>query len=189
MLNYQRTILSQYANAPTINQIISSFNDYVDPSANLNAFYNLIWNVDTARGIGLDIWGRIVGVGRLLSVPVGKFFGFDEATNISADPFNQSPFYTGQVLIGNYPLTDNAYRVLILAKAMSNISDGSIRSINQILLNLFPGRGNCYVDEPAPMQMRYVFRFQLTPVESAIVAQSGALVRPAGITATYVYIP
>ena len=35
--------------------------------------------------------------------------------------------------------------LVIFAKAAANITDCSIPAINQILLNLFPSRGNCYV--------------------------------------------
>ena len=46
-------------------------------------------------------------------------------------------------------LSDAAFRTLILAKALSNICDGSIPAINQILINLFcqPWHGNAYVSE------------------------------------------
>jgi len=32
-----------------------------------------IWNIQTARGVGLDIWGRIVGVTRVLQVSSGIY--------------------------------------------------------------------------------------------------------------------
>ncbi len=41
----------------------------IDPTADLNAFYDLVWNVATAQGWGLDVWGRIVGVTRNLNIP------------------------------------------------------------------------------------------------------------------------
>jgi hypothetical protein len=188
MINFDQTIISQYANSPIINQLIDNFNDYVDPYINIDNFYNLLWEVDSAVGYGLDVWGRIVGVGRVLAVAQGKYLGFEEATNVSADPYNQSPMYSGQTTTSNFALADDAYRTLIFAKALSNISDGSIPSINQILLNLFPGRGNCYVVDGSNMTMTYYFTFLLTPVESAIVSQSGILPKPVGVSATVVQI-
>lgn len=188
MHNFPDTIISQYANSTILYQLIENFDQYVDPNINISNFYNLVWNVDTAVGYGLDVWGRIVGVGRVLSVAQGKFFGFAEATNISADPFEQSPFYSGQVTTANFALSDEAFRTLIFAKALSNISDGSIPSINQILLNLFPGRGNCYVVDGLNMTMIYQFEFDLTSVEAAIVSQSGILPKPVGVLATAVSI-
>lgn len=187
--DYWQTIISQYANSPVITQLVANFSSYVDQTRNLDNFYDFMFNVDTAQGYGLDIWGTIVGVSRTLHI-VGtqKYFGFDEATPISADPFGQSPFYSGAILTSNFNLSDNAYRTLIFAKALSNISDGSIPSINQILLNLFPHRGNCYVTDGLNMTMTYTFQFLLSPVELAIVSQSGVLPKSTGVSATIVQL-
>jgi hypothetical protein len=188
--DYWQTIISQYANSDVLTTLIGNFDTYVDQTANVDAFYDLIMNVASAQGYGLNVWGRIVGVSRTLNVGnPGKYFGFDEATPISADPFNQSPFYVGQPLTTNFNLTDDAYRTLIYAKAFANICDGSIKSINQMLRTLFPGRGNCYVTDGLDMTMTYTFRFLLTDVEQAIVGQSGVLPKPTGVQATVVVNP
>jgi hypothetical protein len=192
MQNVEQTILSQYANSPVITQLISNFNDCIDPSANIDAFYNLLWNVDTAVGYGLDVWGRIVGLenGRLLKIPAEEIkFGFDEAGAASAAPFGQGVFYNGANVTENFLLPDDAFRTLILVKALSNISDGSIPSTNRLLQNLFAGRGRCYVTDLFNMHMRYVFEFFLTPVEMAIMTQSGALPRPTGVGAAIMQVP
>lgn len=193
MQDVDRTIISQYSNAPTLRQMIINMNGYFDPAANLDMFYDLIWNVSTAVGYGLDVWGRIVGIpsGRILQVATGKFLGFDEATTASADPFNQSPLYSGQPTTSNFALSDAAFRLLIYAKALANICDGSIPAINQVLLILFPGRGNCYVTDGEDMTMTYTFASftpPLTPVEVAIVQGAGILPRPVGVSATLVQI-
>jgi hypothetical protein len=188
MQNVSQTLISQYATAATLTTLINAANSWIDPTANLDAFYQNIWDIDTAVGAGLDIWGRIVGVGRVLQVASAKYFGFDEATNVSADPFNQSPFYTGQQITSNYLLSDDGFRTLIYAKALANICDGSIPGINQVLLTLFPGRGNCYVVDGGNMTMQYYFTFQLTPVEASIVEQSGILPKPTGVLATVVQV-
>lgn len=208
------TILSQYANSPRLIQLIEDFSSYIDQTENLDQFFDLIWNVDTAQGYGLDVWGRIVGVNRTLQVTIGNWFGFQEAGPTS-QPFGQFPFYDGQLATQNYVLSDQAYRLLILAKAAANITNGSAPAINQILLNLFPNRGNCYVSEGLPpgdyfgfaeavnaspfgqspfysgqtierMTMHYVFNFELTPLELAIVQQSGVLPRSTGVYASVI---
>lgn len=189
MQNPEVTVLSQYAQSPTIQALINVFNQWIDPSNNIDDFYNDIWNVDTATGAGLDTWGRIVGVGRVLQInTAGGFFGFDEAGNVSANPFNSAPFYSGQQINSNFIVNDDGFRVLILAKALANICNGSIPAINQILLLLFPGRGNCFVVDGLNMSMQYVFTFPLTPVEAAIVGQSGILPRMTGVTSTVNFV-
>lgn len=184
MDNVEQTILSQYANSPTLVQLIQNMNDYIDPSADIDAFYDMVWNVDTAQGFGLDTWGKIVGLenGRLLKIPSAEInLGFDEAGTSSATPFGSGVFYTGNTVTQSYYLGDDAFRALILVKAMANISDGSIPSYNQLLQNLFPDRGRCYVNDMGNMQMRITFEFALQPYELAILTQSGALPRPTGV--------
>lgn len=184
MIGYERTIISQYAKSTSVTlwQLIENANTYIDPIPSISDFYIKVWNVDTAETWGLDIWGRIVGVQRVLQVTVGDYFGF--ASSIEAKTFGEAPFYGGQPATSNFALTNDAFRVLIYAKALANISDGSIPSINRVLLNLFPGRGNCYVDDGLDGTMTYVFEFPLTPVELAIVSQSGVLPRPTGVRAS-----
>lgn len=179
------TVISQYANSPTLLQLIENFWTYTDQARNFAEFYDLIWNVDTAQGEGLDIWGRIVGVGRVVAVQVSiDNFGLTGSTGHSGEPFNQAPFYTGATLTQNYALSDDAYRLLIMAKAATNISDGSTASINAILMGLFPGRGNAYVKDLGGMAMAYHFDFPLSDVELAVISQSGALPKPTGVLAT-----
>jgi hypothetical protein len=185
--DYWQTIISQYANSDVITTLIGNFDAYVDQTANFDAFYDLVMNVASAQGYGLDVWGRIVDVSRTLNVGnTGRYFGFEEATTLSADPFNVSPFYVGQPLTSNFNLDDEPYRTLIFAKAFANICDGSIKSINQMLRTLFPGRGNCYVTDGLDMTMTYFFAFPLSQVELAILTQSGVLPKPTGVRATVV---
>lgn len=193
MLNFNRTIISQYAQAPTLTQLISNMDQYIDPRANMAAFYNYVWNVDTAVGFGLDIWGRIVGVSRLLRVPgQDPIVGFDNPS-VPKDwvPMSQGRLATGTEAGGGEAvlLPDAAYRTLILTKALSNIVRTTSPAINQLLQNLFPARGRAYVRDLGNMAMQFVFNFALTPVEYAIVAQSGALPHPTGVFYSVVVVP
>lgn len=186
--DYWSTVVSQFANSPILTTLIGNMDSYLDLTANLDSFYDLIFNVATAQGYGLDCWGNIVNVSRTLDVPGDlAYFGLKEA-GIGANPFNTEPFFFGEQLTNNFVLADSAYRTLIYAKALANICDGSIPSINQILLRLFPNRGNCFVTDGLNMSMTYTFQFTLTQVELAIVAQSGALPKPTGVSLTVVSV-
>lgn len=177
--NVEDTVISQYANSPTLGQIIENMAGYFDPTANFEAFYNYVWNIDTAVGFGLDIWGRIIGVGRLLQIPTIELsFGFDGS---GLAPFNQAPFVSPSTLTQTYPLTDTAYRSLLLVKAFGNICSTTAPAVNQMLNNLFAGRGRCYVQDRGGMRLNYIFEFALTPVEYAILTQAGVPPRPAGV--------
>ena len=254
-IDYWDTVNSQYANSPILTNIIADCNAYFDPRPNLDSFYDNIWNLNSAQGYGLDVWGRIVGVERQLKVQISFWFGFQEALPFSL-PFNTDLFpdftaplgfqegtnyatwATGSFVPGEYwtssggfqgggafwngerltnieTLPDSTYRLLIYAKARFNICNGSIPAINQILMNVFPNRGKCYVQEGyhglaffgfqeqhnvgtfgqdpfysneyiSSMTMQYVFDFAITPLEYAIVALSGAIPKPAGVLATVV---
>jgi hypothetical protein len=180
--NVEDTILSQFANSPVILSLINSFSSAVDPSANIDAFYNLVWNVETAEGYGLQVWGRIVGVTNVLEIPGGVIdFGFEEAGDASAAPFGQGVFFNGTPATSNFTLSDDAFRTLILAKALANISQCNIHAYNTILMSLFPNRGNAFVTDTGNMQMNLVFMFPLQPFEIAILLQSGAFTPPTGV--------
>jgi len=182
------TVISQFANSTRLIQLIQNFDSYVNQTVNMTAFFDMIWNVDTAQGYGLDVWGRIVGVTRTLHITFdAEYLGFKEALP-GSNPFGQAPFWAGDPLTSNFNLSDDAFRVLIFAKALANISDGSIPSINQLLINLFPHRGNAYVTDGGDMSMTYTFAFALTPVELAILGQSGILPKPVGVSASIIQV-
>lgn len=183
MEDVERTIISQYSNSPSLVRLVQNMNAYIDQTTNFDAFYRLVKNVDTAEGFGLDIWGNIVGVSRLLQIPgADPIVGFDNAS-IPKDwyPMSQGRFAMEGEVTTAYTLLDDAYRVLILTKALGNIAATTAPALNQILRNLFPGRGRAYVRDNRDMSMTFVFNFALTSVEYAILTQSGALPHPAGV--------
>jgi hypothetical protein len=193
MDNYTDTIHAQFANSPTIVGLIDCFNQWIDPSIDLDNFYNTIWNIDTATGYGLDVWGKIVDVSRNLLIPVSStYLGFDEAYDSGTmltgiQPFDISPFYTGDIATQIYPLEDDAYRKLIMVKAMANISSCTAPNLNRLLSYLFSGRGKVYVKDLGGMAMQIFIGFLLTDVEKGILLYSGAIPRPAGVSVTLAY--
>lgn len=181
------TIISQYANSPVLDALIDFMSQDINPDADIDAFYDYVWNVATAQGFGLDIWGRIVGVGRDLNIPGTVVnFGFSEGAGYY--PFDEQPFYNGPPATSVYTLGDEAYRTLILVKALSNISNVTASSLNNLLQVLFAGRGRCYVVDTGAMQIRYVFEFILQPYEQSIFTNSNAIARPAGVGASLLIV-
>ena len=143
MIDIRETVLAQYANSSALLGIIARFNAAIDPRQQVATFLQNVWDPATATGWGLDVWGRIVGVGRVQKVPKDGFIGFEEANDGSGSalPFNEGLFYTGTTITTNYALADEAFRQLIFAKAAANISNGSIADINRILMIIFGGNG------------------------------------------------
>jgi hypothetical protein len=154
-------IISQYANSPIIAALALSWSAAIDPTYIFQSFFDNIWNIGQGpNGYGLDVWGRIVGLpnGRTVTVTQGLYFGFNEAIPSAGgiSGFNEGiqqgfwgggQLYSGEPLTANYQLSDSAFLLLIFAKAATNITTDWIPAINQIMMSLFPNRGNCYVQE------------------------------------------
>ena len=184
LLDSVRTLLAQYANSPTIDQWVDFFNQWIDPAVDIDNFFNYCWNVLTAQGFGLDNWGTIVGVNRQITLSaIPDYLGFKEALP-GSEPWNQAPWYGGTTTSDVYDLSDDAFRTLILTKALANISNFTAPSINHLLQFLFAGRGSCYVLELSPMQIEYVFNFPLQTWEAAVLLQPALMPRPAGVGVT-----
>lgn len=187
MINVADTILTQYADSPKLKSMIYSFNEAVGIDGFINDFYDMIWNIKTAGTYGLDVWGKIVVVSRLLTVTENKiYFGFEEALSIppvvdDPQPFNQAPFYSGNQLTSTVSLSNDIYRKLIMMKAAANISDCTIPNMNKLLMFMFGDSGKCHVRNDGDMVISYVFEFRLSDAELAIVQRSGALPSPVGV--------
>lgn len=173
----EKTIMSQYANSPRLMRIITSLWDGIDPTKFTEDFYRLVMNIPTAVGFGLDIWGRIVGIGRTVTFPdpQDEYFGFADGFF----PFNTRPFSSAGGSASSWELSNDAYRELILMKALSNIVYATAPNINALMRSMFTGPAYCLIT--GHMQMKYVFEFELTPYQQYLVYNSGILPRPCGV--------
>jgi len=198
MMSWDETLLSQYVDSPTLVGLLQSFNDAVDPTIDIANFYSNIWNIATAVGNGLDIWGQIVGVSRYLQVSASNYLGFKEAytaptASTGPQPFGQAPFGSGTALTTTFALADAQYRRLILVKAAANISNLSIPSINALLQAEFSTSdginpyGSAYVINSGSMSFQYHLTFVPSAVQIAIINNSGVFPRPAGVSVSLTY--
>lgn len=170
------SLQSQYSASPIMRKLIRSYMRRVDPGVDIELFYAEIFNIMTARGLGLDIWGRILGVGRLLEVASEDCFGFSGSGLL---PFNQGVFHIpGR--ISHVRLADQPYRRLLLFKALANISSSDAATINHLLNELFENR-KLYIIETGVMAIRFVFEFSLEPWERSMFRNYGVLTRGAGV--------
>jgi len=198
--DYGPTVISQYANSPTLLQWLDNMNQYLDVSGLFAEFLTFVWNVDSAQFWGLDILGKIVNVSRLLQIPNTTLYaGFHNsagpppdwqtmATNQPPGPPVGGAMFTGHNATQSYLLDDNAYRQLILAKAFANICATTAPAINQILQNLY-GAGGAYVLNTGTMSISYNFNFKPSAIQLAILQQSGVIPTPPGVLATIVTPP
>lgn len=186
-----RTVQKQYSNSPVLLALLVSFDQWVDPAKFSTDFLANVWDISTAQGFGLDIWGRILGRSRLFQVAQspGDNFGFFSTGGTPWKPWGQAPFYGGQAAgTVAFALQDAHYRKLLLVKAAANIARCDCPSINALMRSMFGDRGKCYVgyDIAHPMDIAYHYEFFPTAIEKAII-ESGLFPQPAGTNPHYVY--
>ena len=170
-----RTIQSQYGASPHIIGIVEAAAKQLDPTSDIKTFYDKVFNPLTAEGVGLDVWGRIVGASRYLTVDNEDFFGFYGSM---LNPFNQAPFFVSGDT-DRFRLTDSAYRDLIFLKAAENIGNATLPSIKEILSALF--EKPVLVMNIGEMKVRVVFTFYLSAYERALFKEYGLLNLGAGV--------
>lgn len=151
------TVQSQYAASPHITNLVNAFWDALNPDADIELFYNKVFNLDTAEGMGLDVWGRIVAIGReyLTTDTTNPYWGYKlpEIVDERVQNFGNAPYY--KKINGTVKLTDTAYRLYIFLKAMINIGDGTLASLNKMIKYLFP-TDTVYVIHTDTMVLRLV---------------------------------
>jgi hypothetical protein len=151
-------IQSQYSASARLLGLAAAFQDRLDPTADHDVFYKRMFDILTAEGEGLDNWGRLVSIRRTIMLE------------------------DGSVMV----LGDEPYRLLLLYKALANISASDPASLNRLLAELcstgvggLPTRA--YVLEVAPMVIRWVFEAPLGPEQLAVFRAAGTLARGGGV--------
>lgn len=163
----QPYLLSQYSASPTIYQILANFRENIDPTPDIWTFYDNVFNIATAQGVGLDIWGAIIGMDRTI---------YDQSTSTKIT------------------LDDEGYRKLLYYKALANITDASLYTLNYMINQLFPDYSvtvlNVLVEKQTedgmyynsyPMHVRFLFKSYLSDEDLAIFKVGGPLCVGAGV--------
>lgn len=153
MINVEETIISQFGESASLTQLIRGIDNYLDPRANIDLFIEQVWDIDTATGWGLDVWGNIIGVSRYVNIP------------------GSGAFY----------IPDDDYRSYLFLKATTNISNCSAFSINNLISNFFESRGKAYIRDLGNMEMRYVFGFDLTSWEIILFTTTDIFPKTTGV--------
>jgi hypothetical protein len=151
------TIQSQYSASKRMLNLAKGFQVRLEPTADVDLFYDKMFNIMTAEGVGLDNWGRILAIGRTIE---------DNGVSLT--------------------LSDEYYRLLLLYKALANISRSDADSLNHLLATLMAtGVGGftaaAYVLEVDTMVIRWVFEDFLDAIQLAVFKVAGTLARGAGV--------
>lgn len=86
-LDYKKTVIAQYSNSPVMLSLLDAIDKEIKVCGFFDDFYRTVWNINTAEGVGLDIWGRIVGVNRKVRTFMGVYWGFYEESLLIARPY------------------------------------------------------------------------------------------------------
>ena len=135
------TVQSQYATSKRMRAVIDAFWQAINPKSDIDLLYKKLVNPRTAEGYGLDVWGRIVAIGRsYLAVDDDTpYFGFDPPEGVKNErlnSFNNAPFY--KTIYGKVRLADPMFRTYVFLKALINISNSSLAGLNRMVRLLFP---------------------------------------------------
>lgn len=180
-------IQSQYSASKKILALAAGFQERIDPHVDVDLFYRKMIDIYTAEGFGLDNWGVILQIGRTIPGPyAGDCFGFDGS---GLAPFDQLPFAPDSgsaAAVTMITLDDELFRLLLLYKALANISASDAATQNKLLSVLIDtgigGFGNvAYVLEIDTMVIRWVFEDHMTPLQIAVFKVAGTLARGAGV--------
>ena len=164
-------MISQYANSPILTKLDNDIQNLFDDSGFVTNWYNIIFNLSTATGYGLDVWGKILNRDRKF-VYEGMEYYLQGAQVIDGVTFTAEEM-------------DNLYRKVLQLTAMRYIGNASIASINRMIQFIFEGK--CYCIEYAPMQIRYVFRFYMSKIQKAIIETLNP--HPTGVLSSFEYLP
>ena len=182
---WQDTILTEYSASDKLLAIIDTFNQALSLDDFTDDFIEQVWDIDTCGAFGLDMWGKIVGIDRQLTIDINdNYFGFFEAdTGGDGYPttFDDGQFFNCKQSTSNVTMNDMQYRTAILAKAFTNISVSTIPEINRLLKILFFGRGSVHCVNNRNMTINIVFEFPIAPYEVAILEKSHVLPMPSGV--------
>ena len=171
------TIQSQYAASPHMLALLVSKAALLDMGRDFMRWYIGEFNPQTAEGVGLDVWGRIVGALRRLQLEDQDILSFSTAY---LQDFNHGAFWHGLMEYSAFDLSDDDFRKLIFWKAAANIGQATAAGLNEMLQKLFPGE-TAYVIETGVMHIRVVTRFEPDALHASAFRQYGLIGKGAGV--------
>lgn len=171
-------MLSQYANSPIFVKLTNGINEQLSNAKTMEDWYRLVFNLRTAQGYGLDIWGKILNQGR-------RFSYLDSNDNVidvylKGEQTVEGVHYTATEI-------EELYRTVLFFKAFSYVTNCSIKNLNDLLQFFFIDK-MVYVYEIGVMEIEVVFRFFLKKLEKAIFT-SELFPKPTGVGLNFRFIP
>lgn len=173
-------MLSQYANSPKYVALYNGLTDLFSNAKTLNDWFNVVYNLKTASGFGLDVWGAILNQDRSITY-------INEDTNLPETIYLKGAL-TADGISYTEEQIEEIYRQVLFLKAMSNITNATLKSLNDMLLYYYQNRGRAYALNYGTMEIRFVFEFFVNKLEKAIFT-SDLMPRPTGVLMNFEFLP
>ncbi len=149
---------SQYAHAPRMNAVGKILQDEIDATDQLDDIAVQVADVETAKGVFLDWWGKRIGIDRYIKVK-DDYVRFD----------------------------DDYFRFLLLYRAVCNVSDSACATMNR-MLSLLTSTRVFVVDYGDMSLNSVVIIGSVTEIQAQILQTYGLLNRPAGVMTNFLII-
>ena len=157
-VEYLRLITSEYADKPNYNSFVEAFLKKVSPINDCMTSFDTIFNLNVAEGDQLDWWGTMLNVSRELPI---------------SDPDIPSV------------LTDDLYRIVLKARIYSNMWDGTILGLQEIINKTFENVTYQLVDgQDMSMQVILIVP-NADPALIALLLNGYILPKPSGVNVSY----
>ena len=170
-------MISQYANSPILVKLVDGLKSQYNSAKTIEDWFKIIFNLKTASGIGLDVWGAILNQSRSFTYEDN---GVVKTVVLQGGQTIDGITYTDEQI-------EEFYRLILFLKTLSNISNSTMASLNAILRAYFKDRGDCHVVKTSTMTIMYVFSFYVSKFEKTIFS-SEIMPRPAGVYSNFSYI-
>ena len=170
-------MLAQYANSPVIVKLTEGIKEQLDNTKTIDDWFRVVFDLRTATGFGLDIWGKILNQSR-------RFQFLDENDNLV------DVYLEGAQTVDGVAYTaeqmEELYRDVLFFKAFSYITNCTIKSMNDLMRFYFEDKV-VFVYEIGTMAIEVVFRFFVNKLEKAIFA-SELFPKPTGVGMNFRFI-
>ena len=171
-------MLSQYANSPKFVKLVEGLKSQISNANTIEDWVRVVYDLKTASGYGLDVWGVILNQGRLLYYK--DEYGIQRSVYLRGAQTIGSEDYKEEQIEGYY-------RMLLFFKAFSYVTNSTLKSFNDLLRFYFEDK-KVFVQEIGTMVIELVFRFFPTTLEKIIFA-SDLFPKPTGVGLNFRFIP
>ena len=149
---------SQYAHATRMNAVGKILQDEIDATDQLDDIAVQVADVQTAKGVFLDWWGKRIGIDRYIKAK-DEYARFD----------------------------DDYFRFLLMYRAVCNVSDSTCATMNR-MLSLLTSTRVFVVDYQDMTLQSIVVIGSISDLQAMILQTYGLLNRPAGVMTNFLII-